>query len=82
MGSGLRTRVAFGRSGSVFGAAIGSPSIDPFAPLPTDHQRVAADLPDDNGFREIDCVRQLLSSRIIADAELRATGSASAPTAS
>ena len=74
MGSGVRTRVASGHSGSVFGAAAGSPSLAPFVatPLATGQWPAAAD-DGDHGFREIDCVRQRLSSKIIADAELRAT---------
>ena len=74
MGSGVRTRVASGRSGSVFGAATRSPSLDPSAEAPpaTGHRPKAGETTGDDGFREIDCVRQRLSSKIIADAELRA----------
>lgn len=73
MGTGLRTRVASGRSGSVFGAAAGGPSLDPFADTPLATLRPEANDPAGDGrFREIDCVRQRLPSKIIANAELRA----------
>jgi cellulose synthase/poly-beta-1,6-N-acetylglucosamine synthase-like glycosyltransferase len=65
--------VASRRSGSVFGAAAGSPPIAPFTSLSSGHRLEAADPPCDDGFHEIDCVRQRLSRKTIADAELRAT---------
>ena len=62
MGSGVGTRVAPSHPGRLlFGVVAGSPSIDP-----------SADPPGDESFPEIDCVRDRLSARVIANAELRA----------
>ncbi len=75
MRSDVHARVASGRSGSAFGAAAGSPSLDPFAEtsLALGHRPKMDGPAGDDGCREIDCVRQRLSGKIIADAELRAT---------
>ncbi len=67
MGSGVGTRAAIVRSGISVGVSAASPSISPCAA-----KLSAGGIDDAENFREIDCVRPLLSAAVLAAAERRA----------